>query len=201
MIIRELLMGGTRFSELQRGLCAISPTLLTKRLHSLEDNGLLYKKKISGQRGYEYFPTEPTKELLPILISLGDWGMQWAKNYLTEEDYDVELLMLYLERSIVPDKLPGGEKIIKFKFLDISDNPDWWIIVNGLDIDICVKDPCKDVDVYFTSTVKTLTNVWLGHMTYKDVIKSNSLAVVGPKALTGNIISWMSSAVFAKDLA
>ena len=41
LIIRELLMGGNRFSELQRGLSLISPTLLTKRLNSLEQQGII----------------------------------------------------------------------------------------------------------------------------------------------------------------
>ena len=47
LIIRELLMGSTRFSELQRGLSSISPALLTRRLVFLEQNNLIFKKKIS----------------------------------------------------------------------------------------------------------------------------------------------------------
>jgi DNA-binding HxlR family transcriptional regulator len=61
LIIRELLMGGTRFNVLQRGLSLISPTILTKRLNSLEAQGLVVKKKIQGQRGSEYFPTASCK--------------------------------------------------------------------------------------------------------------------------------------------
>ena len=40
LIIRELLMGSTRFSELQRGLGTISPTLLSRRLNLLDEHGL-----------------------------------------------------------------------------------------------------------------------------------------------------------------
>ena len=36
LIVRELLMGGRHYSELQRGLIQISPTMLSKRLDSLE---------------------------------------------------------------------------------------------------------------------------------------------------------------------
>ena len=39
LIVRELLMGGNRFSTLQRGLSLISPTMLSKRLDTLEANG------------------------------------------------------------------------------------------------------------------------------------------------------------------
>ena len=83
LIIRELLMGGSRFNELQRGLSLISPTILSKRLESLSQHGLIVKKEISGQKGYEYFPTESCKELLPVIRSLGDWGMRWARANLT----------------------------------------------------------------------------------------------------------------------
>ena len=97
LIVRELLMGGRRYSELQRGLGQISPTMLSKRLDSLERYGLVLKKKIPNQKGYEYLPTRSCSELLPIIKSLGDWGMRWAQSNLTEKDYDVELLMLYLQ--------------------------------------------------------------------------------------------------------
>ena len=66
LILRELLMGSTRFNELQRGLSLISPTLLSKRLDSLTANGLVLKKKIPGQKGFEYFPTQSSMELLPM---------------------------------------------------------------------------------------------------------------------------------------
>ena len=51
LVLRELHMGATRFSELQRGLCLISPTILTKRLNDLASAELVLRKRISGQRG------------------------------------------------------------------------------------------------------------------------------------------------------
>lgn len=197
LIIRELLMGARRFNEMQRGLSLISPTILTKRLNSLVDHGLVLKKKIPGQQGYEYFPTESCKELLPIIKSLGDWGMRWARDNLTESDYDVELLMLYLQRSIRSDKLVGDETVIRFKFTDIKDLSNWWLIARDKDVDVCVKDPGKDVDVYFTCPVKTLIDVWMGDLSYRKAVNSNKLKVVGPSALTRNIFTWMDVSIFA----
>ena len=197
LIIREALMGGSRFNELQRGLSLISPTLLSKRLNDLADHGLLMKKKINGQRGYEYFPTESCKELLPIIRSLGDWGMRWARSNLTEKDYDVELLMLYLQRSIVPEKLIGNETVIRFRFTDISEYPDWWLVVKDKDLDLCVNDPGREVDVWFTSSVKTMVDIWMGDTTYRKAISAGELKIVGPQALTRNISDWMSPSIFA----
>jgi DNA-binding HxlR family transcriptional regulator len=200
LIIRELLMGGRRYNELQRGLSQISPTMLSKRLDSLEQHGLVLKKRIPNQKGYEYFPTRSCNELLPVIKSLGEWGMRWARSNLTERDYDVELLMLYLKRSINPENLVGDETVIRFKFTDIRQYPDWWMVVTDSEIDVCVNDPGKNVDVYITTTVITMAEVWMGQINYRKAVADNRLTVVGPKALTGDLGSWMTNSVFA-DIA
>jgi DNA-binding HxlR family transcriptional regulator len=197
LIIRELLMGSTRFNELQRGLGLISPTILTKRLGMLEQSSLVYRKRMPGQRGHEYFPTESCKELLPILLSLGGWGMRWARENLSEADYDVSLLMLYLERSIDPSMLPGHQTVVQFHFDDIQDVADWWIVVSEDKADVCTSDPGQDVDVYFRTTVKDMTHIWMGDQTYKSAIAAGGLIVTGPRSLTRKVDRWLRNCVFA----
>lgn len=197
LIIRELLMGSTRFNELQRGISLISPALLTKRLQKLVDYELIIKKKIIGQKGYEYFPTDAAKELLPIFIELGHWGMRWTRQHLTSNDFDPDFLMLYLKRSIKTEHLAGKETIIKFYFNDIKQQPNWWIIVNGVLVDLCTIDPGREVDVYFTCTVKCLSCIWMGESTYEKEINAGNLKIVGRRELTKNISSWLSNCMFA----
>lgn len=45
LIIRELIMGGRRFNDFQRGMATISPTMLSKRLSELCEHGLIIRKK------------------------------------------------------------------------------------------------------------------------------------------------------------
>lgn len=198
LIIRELLMGSSRFNQLQRGLSQISPTILSRRLAFLDEKGLVLKKKIPGQRGSEYFPTQSCHELLPIILSIGSWGMRWAQSTITENDYDVELLMLYLKRSIIPDKLIGRESVIRFKFTDIKTLSDWWIVVEGEDIDLCINDPAKEVDIYITTSVKMMADIWMGQCTYKKAIKSGQFSIVGNKILTHDISLWMRNSIFSE---
>ncbi|QIK95493.1 helix-turn-helix transcriptional regulator [Sphingomonas sp. HDW15A] len=110
LIVRELLMGGRRFSELQRGLGEISPALLTARLKMFEEQGLVVRRQIPGQRGFEYFPTQACEALLPVIVALGEWGLLWARQTLSADDFDPEFLMFYLERSVDPAALPGGKQ-------------------------------------------------------------------------------------------
>lgn len=196
LVIRELLMGSCRFNELQRGLPGISPTLLTKRLTDLEEKGLLIKKRIPGQKGYEYFPTNPCKELMPVLEQIGSWGMHWARDQMLDEDFDPELLMLYLERSIQPDQLPGSLTVIRFNFNDVHDYPNWWIVVEDDSVEVCVKDPGKEVDIYFNCCVRVMCELWMGDISYKKAMADGRLQLVGPKALIRNVGTWLAPSVF-----
>jgi DNA-binding HxlR family transcriptional regulator len=196
LILRELLMGGRRFSELQRGLGDISPALLTSRLKSLEEQGLIVRRKIGSQRGHEYFPTQACEAFLPVIVSIGEWGLSYARHMLVEDDLDIDFLMFYLERSVDPGQLPGNETVIQFQFRDLSEQRNWWLLVQGDDVQICITPPVRDVDVYFTTTVRTMHDVWMGDRTYRQARDSGELIIEGEPALTRNVSQWLRPSVF-----
>jgi len=196
LIIRELLMGGRRFSELQRGLGGISPALLTARLKMFEAEGLVVRRKIPGQRGFEYFPTKVCEALLPVIVALGEWGLLWARHTLSADDFDPELLMFYLERSVDPAALPGRETVIQFRFLDLKDQCKWWLIVNGEKTQLCLVDPGRDVDVWISTTVHTMHDVWMGDRSYGSAIDEGELVIEGDPAITRRMSTWMRPSVF-----
>ena len=72
IIIRDLLVGTTRFNDLARGLPGLSRTLLSKRLRQLEQAELV--ERIDGQ----YYLTEMGRDLEPVVFGLGAWGAKWA---------------------------------------------------------------------------------------------------------------------------
>ena len=192
-------MGAKRFNEFQRGLASISPTMLTKRLNELTNDGLVIKKKIPGQKGYEYFLTEAGSELAPVIKQLGIWGTRWARGQIANSELDVELLMLYLVRSIKPEKLIGDETIIRFNFTDLEKLNHWWIVVHKNDIDICVQDPGREVDAWFTVDLRTMIEVWMGDRTYKSAIRDGKLKLVGHPSLVNNVTIWMSNSVYIES--
>lgn len=198
LIIRELLMGGKRFNDFQRGMVAISPTMLTKRLNELVEHGLVIRKKIPGQRGYEYFLSAAGKELAPIVQQIGEWGMRWTRGQIADSELDVELLMLYLERSVNPQLLPGGTTTLCFNFGDLDQLSKWWIVVEDEIVDVCTVDPGKDVDIWFNTDLRTMIEIWMGDITYKSAIREQRLQLIGPSALTSSVTRWISSSVFAE---
>lgn len=198
LIVRELLMGARRFNELQRGLGHISPALLATRLKSFEEQGLIVRRRVSGRRGFEYYPTAACEELLPVLVALGEWGLCWARHALTVDDLDVDFLMYYLERSVDPSQLPGSDTIIQFKFLDLAEQRDWWLVVRDGKVDICVSPPARDTDVFFTTTVRTMHDVWMGDRGVREAVLAGDLLIEGESALTRRISAWLRPSIFAE---
>lgn len=197
LIIREALMGAARFNEFQRGMPLISPTMLTRRLNELAENGLLIRKKIPAQKGHKYYLTEAGKELAPVIRQLGEWGMRWARGRMEDADLDVELLMLYLGRSIRPERLPGEETVIQFNFMDLKKLGKCWIVVRNKDVDVCLEDPGKDVDIWFVTDLRTMIEVWMGDITYRQAIREKRLKLVGSSSLVRNVSRWMANSVYA----
>ena len=199
LIIRELIMGARRFSELQRGLGDISPALLTSRLKSLEEQGLIARRPISGQRSFDYHPTAACEALMPVIIAMGEWGMCWTRHLLVDDDLQVDFLMLYLERSIDTAQMAGDRCVIQFKFTDLADQRDWWLLVDGDRVDVCITPPGRDVDVYFTTTLRTMHDLWMGDRTLRDAVNCEDLLIEGDVALTRNVGRWLRYSVFAKS--
>jgi DNA-binding HxlR family transcriptional regulator len=71
LVVRELLLAPRRFSELRQALPNVSSNVLADRLRELEGNGVVRRAAEST----EYELTERGRELEPILLALGEWGV------------------------------------------------------------------------------------------------------------------------------
>ena len=195
LIIRELLMGSSRFNELQRGLSKISPSLLSKRLQELEANNIIYKKKVDGQKGSAYYLTQSGLALEPLVMELAQWGMNWIEGQLSDDELDLELLMFDINRNLHRDKFPDTLTTLKFFFKDADKFKDWWILVTPQNTDLCTKDPGKEPDVYITTCRRNLTEVWMGQQSWQHAIRQDKIKVLGESSLVKQIPDWLGSSV------
>lgn len=190
LIVRELLLGSTRFSTLQRGMPKISPTVLNTRLKDLERNGVILRRPVSGQRGHEYRLTPAGKELAPVIESLVVWGMRWARDELRDDEADVAFLMFDIERNIVTSELPDGETVMCFQFTDLDDFSRWWVICDGNDRDLCYQDPGKDVSVYVTARSRDLIAAWMGDVPLSAALADGRITLTGEAPVCRRFRKW-----------
>jgi DNA-binding HxlR family transcriptional regulator len=75
LVVRELLLGPKRFTDLRAGLPGISPNVLSQRLDGLEGVAVVQRRKLPPPAGsWVYELTEWGRELEPIILQLGQWG-------------------------------------------------------------------------------------------------------------------------------
>ncbi len=196
LILRELLLGTTRFNDFQRGISRMSPTLLAKRLRHLEECGIIIRRKLSNRTGYEYRLTAAGKELAPLVETLAVWGMRWARAQLSDHELDVEFLMLELQRRMQTDRLPDGETIICFAFPELMKHKTWWLDVNGNVVDLCSEDPGKDVDLYISSSVRTMVEVWEGDLEVSTALRNGSITTHGTAHLIRTMPDWLGISLY-----
>ena len=198
LIVRELLLGSTRFNVLQRGLSRISPTVLNTRLKQLEEYGVIIKRRLTGQRGHEYRLTAAGRELSTVVEALAVWGMRWARDEMGPDDLDVAFLMFDIQRRIDTTALPDGETVLCFEFTDLEAFGHWWLICHGSEVDLCYEYPGKDVDCYVTGSSHQMIGVWMGDVPLSRALRSNSLQLTGKRQLCKAFSRWFTLSAFAK---
>jgi DNA-binding HxlR family transcriptional regulator len=191
LILRELLLGTHRYSEFQRTLSRISPSLLIKRLKQLEQSGIIVRKSQPGRKGYNYFLTPAGKELSPVIENLAMWGMRWARGQLRDDELDVEFLMWDIQRRIQVNMLPDGETVFCFIFDDLKKFKNWWLVVHDDDVDVCTENPGKDVDLYIRTTLRNLVEVWEGDIEIKMAQRKQLLNTQGNRQLGRTMPDWL----------
>ncbi|BBF83945.1 transcriptional regulator, HxlR family [Aquitalea magnusonii] len=90
MILRDAHSGLTRFDQFRKSL-AIAPTILTRRLAMLTEEGLLEKRRYSEHPPREeYLLTEAGRDFLPVLFIIGAWGRKYRGGGKLVQFFDAE---------------------------------------------------------------------------------------------------------------
>jgi DNA-binding HxlR family transcriptional regulator len=77
LVVRELLLGPKRFTDLRDGLPKSSPNVLAQRLRELEHASIIQRRKLPPPAGsWIYELTDWGRQLKPIVISLGTWAIR-----------------------------------------------------------------------------------------------------------------------------
>src|SRR2546423_5173830 len=101
LVVRELLLGPKRFTDLRAGLPAASPNVLSQRLRELEDSGVVGRRRLDPPAAtWVYELTGWGRELEPVLLHLGPWGSQVVAAATGEMSADA--LMIALKTTFDP---------------------------------------------------------------------------------------------------
>lgn len=185
LILRDMIVGTTRYNDLARGLPGLSRSLLTKRLRHLQRAGI-----VEWSRG-RYLLTDAGRSLERVVFALAEWGAQWMFGEPTEEELDAELLVWWMHQRIDTDLPPGRRFVLEFIFAD--DPRRFWILIERGESSVCLSDPGFGVDVTLHTDVASLYEVWLGRVALHAAVRSGRVVLDGSATDTrrlGNVLQY-----------
>jgi DNA-binding HxlR family transcriptional regulator len=192
LVLRELLMGSTRFNDLRRGVPRMSPTLLSKRLKELEEAGVIVAVPTAQAGVVDYRLTDAGEELRVVVESLGVWGQRWVESSVTLKNLDPSLLMWDMRRNLRIEPLPTRRCTINFIFPELdAARKSWWLVIDGGKVDLCGFDPGYEVDLYVRGSLYSMTSVWIGHSTLRTEVDVGKIQLTGDKAIAGSMSQWL----------
>lgn len=198
-IVRELFFGSTRYSEIQKFIPNLSPSLLRTRLRFLEEKGVVLRKRSATGGHFEYHLTPSGKALAPVLNELGRWGMRHASEGMTDKPNAVPSLLRDIAGGINTDELPSGDTVIQLRLTDIESPAKHYIYVREDACNVCPADLGFDVDIYMMATTKALTRIWYGEVDILRAIDNGDVKVVGQSIYTKSIKRWFGVSTFTTD--
>ena len=137
------------------------------------------------------------RELEPILMQLGAWSLRWVYDGMSEDELNVDSLVRDIANHLAVDRLPRGRTVLHFRFTDVECSPEWYLVVEEGKVEYCDDKLMLDVDVYFTGSLKTVAEVWMGDRGLEEARDRGDLRIVGDQGLLRNLRQWLGLLPYA----
>ena len=177
LIVRELLLGPRRFTDLAQGLPGIGTSVLTTRLKELEQNGLVVKRTLPAPAAsVVYELTADALGLAGMLAAMADWGMTLLGRPADKDEIQGRWLVLGLavttkDAQSVPDatyELRIGDDILHVRAVNGHLQPS--------------QGPVANPDATITMSAATLAAITSGDVDISSPQADRLIAVEGDAA-------------------
>ena len=184
IVLRELLLGPKRFSELRADIPGISANVLTQRLEGLEETGLLVRRKLpppSNAQVYEL--TEWGYEVEPIGQALGRWATR-SPAHDPSLPLSAASLMLSFRTMLSAERSAGMVARIGFRLGDEVFTTE--LANSGFQV---TRTEPVDADIVFTSTPRGFAALTYGGVPIAEGEKLGLVTVEGDRSLAERFVT------------
>jgi DNA-binding HxlR family transcriptional regulator len=178
LVVRELLFGPRRFTDLQAGVAGARPNVLSQRLRELEAAELVQRRRLGPPaRAWVYELTARGRSLEPLLLQLGQWGRLLPAG---GKGYSVDSLMLALKNHFEPARWGAGATTFH---IVVHDEP-FTVVADRMGLAVSRGEPyVADLTVY--TDVETLTALVIDGRLPRQ---SGLLEIAGDTATFGRLL-------------
>lgn len=191
LVVREILLGSSRFGEIRRGIPRVSRTVLSERLRALVDAGVLTRGEADGGPVYALAPAG--RDLMDLVKALGVWGQRWLPRDATDEDNDLEPLLVDMARRTRRAALPEEPLIVRF---EIARNRRRFMLLRRTEASLCESSQGFPERVVVKGPLAALVAWWRGDVDF-DGARRMGLVVSGSERYVRAFAGWFDRYMFA----
>jgi DNA-binding HxlR family transcriptional regulator len=184
LIVRDLLTGPKRFSELQEGLAGVPTNVLTARLRELEEDGIVLRRAHERPGGgVVYDLTDFGRELEQPILRLGFWGAKAMGPMHEGDHFSPDFLAIALRGSFRPEHADGRARLYEFRVEDSSLRArvdDGKVVVPS--------DSTDEPDLVVEGDADVLAGLLSGEMSLDAARKTGRLQLQGTKAEAARLL-------------
>jgi DNA-binding HxlR family transcriptional regulator len=195
VIIRNLHLGCSSYSEILQGAPGLSRTLLSQRLKQLERVAIVESAPKPDGRGRYYELTSAGHELFTVCQSLGEWGARWLE--IAPKHLDPFVALWSMCNALRRDQLPNRRIVIRFDFIGRPRRERYWLIIELGETEICKTYPGLDEDLFITAEAEAFVKWHAGQLTWAQAIRADRIRLDGPSSLVRAFPNWNARSAFA----
>ena len=132
---------------------------------------------------------------------MGLWAQRWSRSDLVaDENLDPDLLMWAIRSSVTAEGMPEDRRFtVRFEFPGVPSNRRrYWIVFDRGEADRCAKDPGFEVDLYLSAKLRSLVEVWLGHVSLDRALRAGDIDLEGSRQDLRRFRVWLARSLFAE---
>jgi DNA-binding HxlR family transcriptional regulator len=176
LVIRELLLGPKRFTDVRAGVPDISPNVLGQRLRELEETGILHRRKLAPPAAAQVYElTEWGRELEPAVLALGRWASQ-SPGFPLGAPMGPDSLVLALKTAFQPEKADGLDATYELWLGELPFN----IAVKKRELEAS-RGEADAPDAAIRSDSNTIAGVVFGGRRLGKAVESGDVAIDGSR--------------------
>jgi DNA-binding HxlR family transcriptional regulator len=176
LLVRELLLGPKRFTDLREGLPGASPNVLAQRLRDLEEAGVLQRRRLGPPaRVQVYELTDWGRDLEPVLLALGRWGRRSPVK--PTGALGVDALLVALKTTFDPASAPRAARRYQLR---IGDDRFHLRVADG-SLDVTRGSGGEPADAVIETDATTLRDVAFGRRPLSQVLRAGQLTISGDR--------------------
>ena len=177
MVVRELLLGPKRFTDLRTGLPHVSPDVLAQRLKDLEVSGVVAKRKLPPPAASQVYELTPKGFALePVLVALGRWGGAEAAPPTPEMGISIDAQLLSLRTLFDPELADDMRLAVAMEL----DGQRFFATVAGASI-VAERGETPSPDVSITGAHSSLIELIRGARSIDQMVADGDLTIEGDR--------------------